>query len=789
MIYHGDLFDVLPTLPADSIDACVTDPPYELGFMGKKWDATGIANDPKTWRAVYRVLKPGAHLAAFSASRTHHRMMCAIEDAGFEIRDCLMWLYGQGFPKSLDVSKAIDKEAGRTRTDRRVADYGANAVFQPTSTVLDKGTPVTAAAAQWQGWGTALKPAYEPIILARKPFDGTVAANVQQHGTGALNIDGCRLDPRGTVQIAGPSSGPSTECPGGYGYKGAGGKEYAADLGRWPANVLLDEEAAEVLDRLSDERPARFFYTAKPSRSERDDGLEGFAEKTAGELTDRKDGAAGTSHPRAGAGRETGIGALRDGGRGNGGRNVHPTVKPIALMHWLIKLITPPDGVVLDPFCGSGTTGMGARWGGFQFIGVEKEAEYAAIAERRINAANPLFHEEEQTIVLPRAAVGAAQPEAASAMPSRPASLLPPASAQKRPSALTFLDALRRPEEPARAAEPAGEGEAPAQTPEPAMEPSGRLEDLSRGSALELKIDLEARGHRLLTRDGRFFVSEASRLTQGDRDAIKRFRDELIAMAMPWQETPLTVGSLFAGIGGFDLGFQRAGYIIRWQVEIDPFCRKVLAKHWPNVKRYDDVRTVGSNLERVDVICGGFPCQDISLQGDGAGLAGERSGLWREFHRIIDLLRPRYVLLENVAALLGRGIDRVLGDLASIGYDAEWECLEASAFGAPHTRNRIWLVAYPRGNGIQGVFQGSIPRLAEFSWFENVRRIEDLRERSELPPSLIRGSGDGIPDWMDRLSGCGNAVIPGIVEWIAKRIAVCAGQARSVSISTAAGTR
>jgi DNA (cytosine-5)-methyltransferase 1 len=226
----------------------------------------------------------------------------------------------------------------------------------------------------------------------------------------------------------------------------------------------------------------------------------------------------------------------------------------------------------------------------------------------------------------------------------------------------------------------------------------------------------------------------------------------------------LTVGSLFAGIGGFDLGLERAGFEIKWQVEIDPFCRAVLAKHWPQVKRYDDVRTVGAELERVDVICGGFPCQDISLAGRGAGLAGERSGLWSEYLRVIRELRPRYVLVENVAALLARGMGTVLGDLAKIGYDAEWICVPASAFGAVHKRDRTWIVSYANGDHDserpdtrRPIFQWS--RWAEPSgipWWETV-------------PGVGRVV-DGIPDQVDRLKGLGNAIVPQIAEWIGRRI-------------------
>lgn len=236
----------------------------------------------------------------------------------------------------------------------------------------------------------------------------------------------------------------------------------------------------------------------------------------------------------------------------------------------------------------------------------------------------------------------------------------------------------------------------------------------------------------------------------------------------------MTFGSLFAGIGGMDLGLERAGMECRWQVEIDPFCRQVLAKHWPHVKRYEDVRTVGPELERVDVIAGGFPCQDISLQGsvwgERQGLSGDRSGLWRHMLRIIRMVKPRVVLVENVAAILGNGFSRVLGDLAESGFNAEWDCLPAVAFGAPHERDRLILVAYDCQERISRVFPKAFSRLPALPWFEDVRGPEDLRERPNLPSPIFRGSRDGIPNWMDRLAGCGNAVVPQVAEWVGRRI-------------------
>lgn len=422
-ITTGDCRDVMAEMEPASVEAVVTDPPYGLEFMGKGWDH-GVPG-AFVWTQVSRVLKPGGHLLAFGGTRTFHRLTCAIEDAGFEIRDCLMWLYGTGFPKSLNVSKGIDKHGGarvgwfgpwlRKERERRGLTQKALAQHFPSKTggltgcvanwelglnmprpeqfnllcevlglsfarleeaerdvvgqrstgigtgggstpVIGDGNrdvtvPATPDAKRWAGWGTALKPAWEPIVLARKPLTGTVAQNVLEHGCGALNVDGCRVESGGTHPHA---------------------------SGRWPANLVLDEAAAGMLDeqagvrtsgkapdagfvRHSDKHRAtyaafagnreeptvlygdsggapRFFYTAKASTAERDGAT-------------------------------------------------HPTVKPVALMRWLVRLVTPPGGTVLDPFMGSGSTAIACHHEGFGFLGIELSPEYVAMAERRIGEA------------------------------------------------------------------------------------------------------------------------------------------------------------------------------------------------------------------------------------------------------------------------------------------------------------------------------------------------------------------------------------------------------------------
>lgn len=333
-LYQGDCRQVLKAFPAESVDAVVTDPPYEIGMMGKSWDKAGVAFEKETWAEILRVMKPGAHLVAFGGSRTYHRLTCAIEDAGFEIRDCFTWLYGKGYPAALSLGG---------------------------------------------GWATRLKPAWEPIVLARRPMVGNTASNIAVYGVGALNIGAAEVN------------------------------------GRWPANLVLDEESGALLDAEVGELkpggaigahtaaaaaartespakgahtaargewvpygdsggPSRFFYSSKASRTERDFGCEHLPIHTGGDATDRADDSAGVQDPRAGAGRTGGV------------RNRHPALKPVSLLRWLIKLVAPPGGLVLDPFCGSGSGGMASRLEGMGYVGVDLSAEYLTYAHARISA-------------------------------------------------------------------------------------------------------------------------------------------------------------------------------------------------------------------------------------------------------------------------------------------------------------------------------------------------------------------------------------------------------------------
>ena len=352
-IHHGMCLDVLKTFPDNSFDSIVTDPPYGISFMGKKWDYD--VPSVEEWAECLRVLKPGGHLLAFAGTRTQHRTAVRIEDAGFEIRDMIAWVYGSGFPKSLDVSKAIDKAAGVGRevvcenpNHRAVSGVGYEGVYQGWGTGAAVITaPATEDAKKWQGWRTALKPAMEPITVARKPLTGTVAANVLEWGTGAINIDGCRVEPTGESRerVSEASQDRRYTEAGGTNFAALPGTRGGAPEGRWPANLIHDgsEEVAGIFPNSKDGgagSAARFFYCAKTSKKDRGDG------------------------------------------------NDHPTVKPTDLMAYLCRLVTPPGGVVLDPFMGSGSTGKAAIPEGFHFIGVECEPAYFGIACRRIEQAH-----------------------------------------------------------------------------------------------------------------------------------------------------------------------------------------------------------------------------------------------------------------------------------------------------------------------------------------------------------------------------------------------------------------
>jgi len=375
VLHCGDCIEVLKSMPSESVDAVVCDPPYGIGFMSKDWDCSVPSDD---WAAeCLRVLKPGGHLIAFAATRTIHRLMIAVEDSGFEIRDLISWCYFSGFPKSLDVSKAIDKHFGAERevigskkgvrgadgTGHENAMPGKAIGVKQVSVDVPITAPSTEEAKKWSGWGTALKPAVEPAVLARKPLsEKTVAENVLKWGTGGLNIDRSRFG-YGDPCWVGPQSG---------------------NLSRWnnskenynPTSFSVAPKERQLFNQseiAGGRWPANLFQCPKASRSEREEGCDDLPSISGAEATDRKPDTAGLNNPRAGAGRTA-----------SEVRNIHPTVKPVKLMRWLIGLVTPEDGIVLDTFAGSGTTLVAAELEGIRSIGIEREPGYCDIVRARL---------------------------------------------------------------------------------------------------------------------------------------------------------------------------------------------------------------------------------------------------------------------------------------------------------------------------------------------------------------------------------------------------------------------
>lgn len=441
-LYQGDMRDIPEVLGKNSVDAIVTDPPYELNFMNKSWDNTGITFQKETWEKCFDVLKPGGYLLAFGGSRTFHRIACAIEDAGFEIRDTVMWLYGSGFPKSMNIGKSVEsklvngsantQEFKKLKGTKAVADSLGSTKMQhehgarPNDYSIDGHLRTvdvdyqTEDGKKWDGWGTALKPAYEPVIVARKPCDGTCVDNVLKYGVGGINIEECRI---GTEQIS--YKGMSAHKPEGAGcFRDDNWEPKDIDVtvnGRFPSNVILtydetdyDEVCGGFPDTVSSGgsgesslisglgkniynsgwshnlipdhlgglgdrgSAARYFYCAKASKRDRDDGLYFFEDGIGGGMSGTRD-----QSLKTGSGNE----------RNNLRKNVHPTVKPVTLMQYLIRLVTPPGGVVLDPFNGSGSTGKAAMWEnkergvGYFYIGVDLNEKYLEISKARIEYA------------------------------------------------------------------------------------------------------------------------------------------------------------------------------------------------------------------------------------------------------------------------------------------------------------------------------------------------------------------------------------------------------------------
>ena len=420
LLLNGDCIEQMQKLKDEGkqIDSVVTDPPYHLtsiverygkdgsapakdrdglyqrqarGFMGKEWDGGDIAFRTDTWKLAYDLLKPGGYLLAFSASRNYHRMAVAIEDAGFEIRDQIMWIYGSGFPKSLNIGKAIDKKLGNEREDLGVVkgmgkqnpEWNGTAQGRKENSFKPEYNE-TKGNSEYEGWGTALKPAHEPIVMARKPLEGSNVDNVLKYGTGGINIDACRIETDPEIDdMLREVERVQRDENNVWSNKNSGFKNENNNLtgvredGRYPANVIHDGLQEDW---------ARYFYCPKTSSAERNRGLEDFtakpmawgnqakAELKRGNLDFKGNQGDGSKHNKV---------AMR--------LNTHPTVKPQELMKYLCRLVTPKGGVVLDPFMGSGSTGMAAKDEGFDFIGIEKEKEYFEIAEARIKVSSPLM--------------------------------------------------------------------------------------------------------------------------------------------------------------------------------------------------------------------------------------------------------------------------------------------------------------------------------------------------------------------------------------------------------------
>ena len=404
---EGDCVEVMNQIPEGSVSAIVTDPPYGLKFMGKGWDDMGHGSEQQAWHyrwavEALRVLKPGGYLLAFGGTRTYHRLVSAIEDAGFEIRDQIQWLYGTGFPKSHNISKAIDKAAGVEFSAKPASGVGfmgedGPGGYNPTKNQLTREGETTSEAIQWEGWGTALKPAHEPIVLARKLFTGTVAENVSEHGTGGLNIDESRIETTDSLG-GGAETQTRSDQKGHEGWtrpwmereedqEAHAGRvranvEKAEQMGRWPANVIMDEGAGEMLDEQTGEQKSGT-YVGRNRKGEKPNEVYGIYQAPTMDVSYGDSGGASRFFYCAKASkaeREQGLAPVEDGKRAN----THPTVKPVALMEYLIRLVAPPGGIVLDPFAGSGTTGKAAVRLGFPFFGIELEPEFVELARKRI---------------------------------------------------------------------------------------------------------------------------------------------------------------------------------------------------------------------------------------------------------------------------------------------------------------------------------------------------------------------------------------------------------------------
>ena len=378
-LYQGDNMLSLKKLPDNSIDSVVTDGPYGLKFMNRKWDYD--VPSVEFWSEVYRVLKPGGYVLSFGGTRTYHRMVVNIEDAGFEIRDQIMWLYGSGFPKSHNIGKAVDKLQGNDREVVGERDLLGPAIHEGGTRPEGKGSiEITKGQSPYEGWGTALKPANEPICVARKPLsEKSVAENVLKWGTGGINVDGCRVGTTDTYNYKNGPQGNSFSV----GKEPDGKRNEPVEMnieGRFPANIILDEIAGELLDEQSGISKSSIYDNSKGDTNGFHDSL------GRDKLKKRTD--VGGYNDKGGVSRffyQAKVSkAERNMGLDESIKSNHPTMKPVALMAYLVRLVTPPNGIVLDPFMGSGSTGIAAQLEGFRFCGMEMDGDYFKIAEARI---------------------------------------------------------------------------------------------------------------------------------------------------------------------------------------------------------------------------------------------------------------------------------------------------------------------------------------------------------------------------------------------------------------------
>ena len=710
-LYQGSMLDMVEVIEPNSIDSIVCDPPYELNFMGKGWDNSGIAFQKETWQKCYEVLKAGGYLLAFGGSRTFHRIACAIEDAGFEIRDTIMWLYGSGFPKSMNIGLAIDKKNG---VESKVVGYqGSMMDFRDTGkkqkeiSGIDKlsfgqienserkENPIYEAQNEWQGWGTALKPSFEPIIVARKPFKGSLVDNVIEYGVGGINIDECRV---GNEERFNPSATIGKDGIYNWNTTTNENEDYKGQIvnGRFPANTILTYDETDFDEvcggfpntksgkngiRQSNSQnvncygkgigikagmnngeygdsgsASRYFYCAKASKKDRDEGLDEFEEKTAGELQGgRKEGSAGSIMQNANGGTRVNPYA----GAGIPKKNVHPTVKPTELMQYLVRLVSPDGATILDCFNGSGSTGKAVMYENrernknYKYIGIELTEEYLPIAKARIEYVmnNNI---EKETI---KETINDTTMEQTTIFDM----MYPKYKINKPIRLIEFF---------------AGYG----------------------SQALALKyLGVEF---------------EHWKICEWAVKSIQAYKDIHFDNINFDFSGDLTKDNLVKVL--YELGISNNYNEPMTKQQIERLNINQLKTIWNNIvttKNLVNIQQVkGENLEIVDtdrydyILTYSFPCQDLSLAGKGKGMSdtSTRSGMLWEVERILTECHnlgtmPQILLMENVPQV--HGTDNVEDfnkwqlRLEELGYKNYWQDLIATDYGIPQTRNRCFMIS------------------------------------------------------------------------------------------------